>query len=97
MLDHKIKELKREIGPREEEIQNMKDQTKDMDQKLKRFNTVNNTLGQVVEDLDQKQTAMNKQIRKQREHIGSQNFKIKHFKVPALIRTVSTRPSSSFK
>ena len=32
----------------------MKDETNDMDQKLKKFNTINNTLGAVVEDLDQK-------------------------------------------
>lgn len=38
----------------------MKDETNDMDQKLKKFNTINNTLGAVVEDLDQKQTIMNK-------------------------------------
>lgn len=59
----------------------MKEETNDMDQKLKKFNTINNTLGAVVEDLDQKQTVMNKKIRNQREHIGAQNFKIKHFKV----------------
>lgn len=30
----------------------MKDETNEMDQTLKKFNTVNNTLGAVVENLD---------------------------------------------
>jgi hypothetical protein len=30
-LDHKIKELKRDIGPREEEIARMKEETNKMD------------------------------------------------------------------
>ena len=52
MLDHKIRELKRDIGPREDEILRMKDQTNQMDKKLKQFNTLNNTLGSVVDTLD---------------------------------------------
>jgi hypothetical protein len=51
-LDHKIKELKRDIGPREEEIGTMKDETNRMDQRLKKFNAYNNTLGSVVDELD---------------------------------------------
>lgn len=35
VLDYKIKELKRDIGPRELEIQKMKDKTEDMDNRLK--------------------------------------------------------------
>lgn len=52
VLDHKIKELKRDIGPREDEIATMKEETNRMDGKLKKFNAINNTLGNVVDELD---------------------------------------------
>jgi hypothetical protein len=52
VLDHKIKELKRDIVPREDEILRMKNETNRMDQRLKKFNNFNNTLGQVVDELD---------------------------------------------
>ena len=52
MLDHKIKELKRDIGPREDEIARMKEETNKMDKKLKEFNAINNTMGTVVDELD---------------------------------------------
>ena len=45
MLDHKIKELKRDIGPREDEIARMKLETNNMDKKLKNFNHINTMLG----------------------------------------------------
>jgi len=52
VLDHKIKELKRDIGPREDEITRMKTETKDMDKKLKSFNHINTTHGTIVDELD---------------------------------------------
>ncbi len=66
MLDHRIKELRRDIGPREEEIQNMKDQTNAMDKNLKRFNNLNNTLIAVIDDLDQTIKNMKQQIKQAR-------------------------------
>ena len=63
MLDHKIKELKRDIGPREDEIARMKEETNKMDKKLKDFNAINNTLGTVVDELDNAQEQMKKQIK----------------------------------
>lgn len=41
VLDYKIKELKRDIGPRELEIQKLNEQTNKMRQELKHFNRVN--------------------------------------------------------
>ena len=41
VLDYKIKELKRDIGPREIEIQKLQEQTNIMRQELKHFNRVN--------------------------------------------------------
>jgi len=58
VLDFKIKELKKEITPREEEIIKMKDETNEMDMNLKKLSSVNNTLGLVVDELDRKQTQM---------------------------------------
>ncbi len=63
VLDHKIKELKRDIGPRDEEIAHMKEDTNDMDKKLKKFNAINNTLGSVVDELDTTQDSMKKKIK----------------------------------
>ena len=69
-MDHKIKELKRDIGPREEEIARMKEETNKMDQKLKKFNNYNNTLGTVVDELDTAQALMKEQIKDQRAFIS---------------------------
>ena len=51
-MDHRIKELRRDIVPREKEIKFMKDETKNMDKKLKKFNSINNSLGAVIDELD---------------------------------------------
>lgn len=44
MLDFKIKELKRQIEPRETEIGSMKEQIKEMDRELEQVNTTMNTV-----------------------------------------------------
>ena len=41
VLDYKIKELKRDIGPREIQIQDLNEQTNKMRSELKHFNRVN--------------------------------------------------------
>ncbi len=51
MLDYKIKELRRDIAPREQEIFNLRIKTKDMDTELKKYNTINASLGFMVDDL----------------------------------------------
>lgn len=51
VLDYKIKELKRDIGPRETEIQTLNEQTNKMRQELKHFNRVNQNLALIVDDL----------------------------------------------
>lgn len=53
VLDFKIKDLKRDIVPRETEIKNLKLQTTLKDKKLKRYNALNNKLGLVVENLQE--------------------------------------------
>ena len=44
----------------------MKDQTNQMDETLKKLNNLNNSLGTVVEELNNKQKMMKEQIEKQR-------------------------------
>lgn len=63
VLDHKIKELKRDIIPREDDIVKMKKQTNKMDQGLKDLNTLNNYLGTVVDALYTSQETMKEKIK----------------------------------
>jgi len=50
VLDYKIKELKRDIGPREDEIKDLLMLTSTMQQEVQHFNKVNLNLGLIVED-----------------------------------------------
>ena len=51
VLDYKIKELKRDIGPREVEIQVLNEQVGRMKMELTHFSRVNSNLALIVEDL----------------------------------------------
>ena len=48
MLDHKIKDLKKDIAPRETEIASMKAKTNQMDKQLKELNSLNTSLAEFV-------------------------------------------------
>jgi septal ring factor EnvC (AmiA/AmiB activator) len=80
VLDYKIKELKRDIAPRELEIQRLKDHTKEMDKRLKHFNKVNANLGIIVDDLRERQENMQELIKKNRTKIRENDIMIKTFK-----------------
>ena len=69
MLDYKIKELKKDIAPREQEIMNLKKDTNDMDKKLREFNKTNAKLGYLVDSLRIRQKEMQKMIKKTRVKI----------------------------
>lgn len=58
MLDYKIKELKRDIGPREDEIKDLLMLTNTMQQEVQHFNKVNLNLGLIVEDLKMRQSGL---------------------------------------
>jgi chromosome segregation ATPase len=58
VLDYKIKDLRREMTPREEEIARMKEQTSEMDRELKHLNGVNENLGIIVDNLRRRQDGM---------------------------------------
>ena len=62
VLDYKIKELKRDIGPRELEIQKLNEQTNKMRQELKHFNRVNQNLALIVDDLRMRQEGLTNEV-----------------------------------
>lgn len=51
MLDYKIKELKRDICPKEVQIQKLNEQTNKMRSEQKHFDRVNQNLILIVDDL----------------------------------------------
>ena len=58
VLDYKIKELKREFGPRNEQIQKLKEQTNTMKQEMKHFTRINLNLTLIVDDLRMRQEGL---------------------------------------
>ena len=69
VLDYKIKELKRDIGPREIEIQKLNEQTNKMRQELKHFNRVNQNLALIVDDLRMRQEGLTNEVTHLREQL----------------------------
>mmetsp|Transcript_13713 Transcript_13713/g.11675 ORF Transcript_13713/g.11675 Transcript_13713/m.11675 type:complete len:121 (-) Transcript_13713:513-875(-) len=65
VLDYKIKELKRDIGPREEEIAKMKEQINNMNGEILHFKRTNKNLQLIVSDLNLRQKGMQKEIENQ--------------------------------
>lgn len=51
VLDYKIRDLNKEIAPRELIIGKLQQETNDMDKKLRHFNGINANLGVIVDDL----------------------------------------------
>ena len=58
VLDYKIKELKREIGPKEEEIRDLLQLTNTMQQEVKHFHSVNLNLTLIVDELNMRQRGL---------------------------------------
>lgn len=58
VLDYKIKELKRDIGPREEEIAKMKEQIASMNAEIIHFKRTNENMNLIVKDLVSKRSGM---------------------------------------
>ena len=63
VLDDRIKELKKEITPKEVETTKLKMETNEKDRELQQFNSLNANLGFLVEDLRFKQENMQAAIR----------------------------------
>ena len=60
VLDYKIKELKRDIGPREVQIQKLNEQVNKMRSEQKHFDKVNQNLMLIVDDLRMRQEGLTK-------------------------------------
>ena len=95
VLDFKIKELRRDIAPREQEIHNLRIKTKEMDKELKKYNTINASLGFTVDDLRTRQETMQEVIKQNREIIRNNNSEINGFKnaVHSVIPHIDTQES----
>ena len=80
MLDYKIKELKKQIEPREVEIMEMKEQIKDMDQELERYHKNNSALELTISDLNLKIEGMQREILSQRTKLSDTDAKVRGFR-----------------
>lgn len=80
VLDYKIKDLKKDIAPREQEINELKDSTENMDASLKECNDINSSLGFTVDDLRNRQEEMTEMIRASRTKIRKNDIIINDFK-----------------
>ena len=80
VLDYKIKELKRDIGPREFEILKLKEQTTKMDQEISHFTKINLNLKLIVEDLKMRQEGLQTEDKKQKKKLEEQGRYKKKFK-----------------
>jgi WD40 repeat protein len=80
VLDYKIRELRRNIGPREDEIARLNEQTSEMEKELKHMNSVNESLGLLVDDLRMRQYGMKNEIKKQRTKLKDNYNRLTVFK-----------------
>lgn len=64
VLDYKIKELKREIGPRETLIQTLNEQTTKMSQEVKFFDRMSSNLKLIRKDLSLRQDGLSLEAKK---------------------------------
>ena len=79
MLDYKIKELKRDIGPREDEIAKMREQIANMNSEIIHFKGTNDNMNLIVKDLVSKRNGMEKEVGElNREETSNLNY-IKSF------------------
>jgi regulator of replication initiation timing len=63
VLDYKIKELRTDIGPRGDKINELKEDTDRMKQEAMHFMRVNNNLSLIVEDLRMRQSGLTQETR----------------------------------
>jgi len=80
VLDDRIKELKKEIAPKEVETKDLQNLTNEKDKELKHFNSINAQLGFMVEELRFKQENMQAAIRAANSQIRKNESYIRSFK-----------------
>jgi hypothetical protein len=75
VLDYKIKDLKRDITPQQNQIQELKLQTNELDGKLKHFNSLNSGLGLTVDYQRTKQLKVQQTITNSRaQHRANETY-----------------------
>ena len=75
VLDYKIKELKRQIEPRENEIADMRTQVEEMDLELEQYHKSNSALDLMIGELRLKMEGMQREISAQQEELtNSQEY-----------------------
>ena len=80
VLDYKIKELKRDIGPREVQIQQLHEQVAKMEGEVVHFRRVNANLRLIVNDLTMRQRGLEDENNKCGEDLDRQENEKKRFK-----------------
>lgn len=80
-MDYKIKELKKQIEPREQDIQGMTSQIKEMDIELQQYNSNNSSLNLKITDLKLKVTAAEKEVETEKEKVKGCLAIVKRFKI----------------
>jgi regulator of replication initiation timing len=81
VLDYKITELKRQIEPRENEIQQMLRQIQEMDRELEGYHLENNKLDLEAKDLKQKLAAAERDAETIRNQVQDSKILVQRFKV----------------
>ena len=80
VLDYKIKELKRDIGPREASIAVLKEKTNKMKQELRHFQRVNLHLTLIVDDLHLRQEGLTSELHKLKQNLDQQEGDMRQFR-----------------
>lgn len=80
MLDYKIKELKLQIAPRENEINIMRTQISEMDLELDQYHKSNEALNLMIEELKLKLEGIKKDIDRQQERCSLNSRLLERFK-----------------
>lgn len=80
VLDYKIRDLKKDIAPREQQISELKLSTENMDESLRECNDINTALGYTVDNLRNQQEEMTEVIKSFRNRIRKNDLDIQSFK-----------------
>ncbi|XP_008164902.1 cilia- and flagella-associated protein 57 isoform X2 [Chrysemys picta bellii] len=80
VLDYKIKELKKQIEPRENDIKAMKEQIQEMEGELERFHKQNMQLELNITELRQKLKATDREMHKEQQKERDMEALVKRFK-----------------
>lgn len=80
VLDYKIKELKKQIEPRENDIKEMKEQIQEMESELERFHKQNTGLELNIAELRLKLKATEKELYQERQIVHDVEAVVKRFK-----------------